>query len=201
MMGLKSAAALGVATLVAASASAVEIEIYLLGTIEDPASTGLVAFEDQIEITVKYESTPPEGLTGNYPSALYDLEIFLIDDSDGAFIPTFLSPATNGVFVGTDEFNVDFGPAPQQLGDNFSFTLRNSSVPFGQSLATATTELTNAADPLSLFGEGDGRLQNDDTFEDLLFIIDDVTFTVVPEPTSLAMLAGLGLLAMGRRRR
>ena len=101
------------ALLFALGASAVEIEVEIFGTIEDPASSGLEA-GDSVQASFNYESSASESPTGNYLGAAYNLFVLLIDESEGgAFVSTVNQP-DGDLFIGTDEFSLYYGPEPLQ---------------------------------------------------------------------------------------
>ena len=185
----------------AGTAQAGQIDVLFFGTIDFPASSGLEE-GDEVQGSFSYDSSATESSTGNFPDTVTNLELILIDVSENGGFETIVVQPDGDIFIGPDSFELYYGPDVGQLGDNFGLNLNLSSVAFGQSLETATDELVNAGpDALNLFNEeATGFIQNDDTFEDLSFVVTYIEFTPVPEPTSLAILA-LGGAAVLRRRR
>lgn len=199
-MRSKCLAALTAAALLPVSALANQVDVSLFGTIDETGGFDGVEIGDEIQVFFSYDSKAAEGATGNFPGSAFGLFIVLIDSVGNEFFP-FVDQPDGDIFISPSEFDMYYGPEPLQLGDNFGFTLRNSSVPLDQDLMTATNILVPlGGDALSIFTEGDGFLQNDDTLDgELFFTIQQIEF--VPEPASLVLLGGVGLAFMGRRRR
>jgi len=178
-----------------------QIDVFFTGTIDDPASTGL-AVGDEVQGSFSYNSATADSGLGNFPDTVVNLDLFLIDVSESGGFSTFVNQPDGDIFIGNDSFELYYGPDAGQLGDNFGLNLTGSTANFNQSLADATDELVDAGfNALNLFNDDiSGFIQNDDTFEEVLFTVDFIEFSRVPEPGSLALLGLGGLMTLRRRR-
>jgi hypothetical protein len=96
---------------------------------------------------------------------------------------------------------VDGTSVTLEVSQYAAYVRENSTSTFTQARGPSAFQ-TPAGTDITRFGIGNSANARLGTFGiDNVGVVDDISFVTVPEPAGLSLIAGLGALALGRRRR